>query len=279
MLYTYNQGVILSGLRGLWEATGNTTYLHDGHTLIRNVIRATGFDLDFRLTSKETGETHIDSNSPYVTNQKVFTNRGKWAGLGSTGILTELCDPSGSCSQDGQTFKGIFFHHMTKFCERLPTVSVKPGKTHAASKHVAEFHRKSCREYMPWVRHNAYAALYTRDRKGRFGSWWDAGKAIRDGQVNEMPVDVKGAVDYRNDAALLSRFFNDANEDGGHDAEQDADEKFDEKTSECRGDANHEGNMNDCGRGRTVETQGSGVAVVRALWEFLNMHDEDGVYY
>ena len=29
------------------------------------------------------------------------------------------------------------------------------------------------------------------------------------------------------------------------------------------------GDLNDRGRGRTIETQGSGLAVVRAMWEFL----------
>jgi hypothetical protein len=57
MLYTYNQGVVLSGLRGLWEATGNTTYLDDGYTLVHNVIRATGFDLDSQMTNSRTSRT------------------------------------------------------------------------------------------------------------------------------------------------------------------------------------------------------------------------------
>jgi mRNA degradation ribonuclease J1/J2 len=35
--------------------------------------------------------------------------------------------------------------------------------------------------------------------------------------------------------------------------------------------------VNDRGRGRTVETQGSGLAVVRAMWEFRRWYGEDGV--
>ena len=42
-VYTYNQGVILSGLRGLYTATANRSYLEDGHQLIRNVISASGW--------------------------------------------------------------------------------------------------------------------------------------------------------------------------------------------------------------------------------------------
>src|SRR5438034_8520481 len=43
MVYTYNQGVVLSGLRGLWLATGARSYLDDGHELVNNVIQATGW--------------------------------------------------------------------------------------------------------------------------------------------------------------------------------------------------------------------------------------------
>jgi hypothetical protein len=34
--------------------------------------------------------------------------------------------------------------------------------------------------------------------------------------------------------------------------------------------------LNDRGRGRTVETQSGGVAVVRAMWEFLKNSEEFG---
>ncbi len=180
MVYTYNQGVILSGLRGLWEATGNTTYLTDGHELIQNVIKATGWK------------------------QKHHDHKPKTQ-LGTNGILEEHCDPSGTCSQDSQTFKGIFFHHLTTFCAPLPRTPIKRGKTHAATKETAFLHHSSCDGYAAWVTHNAQAALSTRDQAGRFGSWW--------GTTNDKE--------------------------------------------------------NKRGRGRTVETQGSGLAVVRAQWEFL----------
>jgi hypothetical protein len=35
------------------------------------------------------------------------------------------------------------------------------------------------------------------------------------------------------------------------------------------------GDLNDRGRGRSVETQGSGLAVVRAMWEFLRRMEGD----
>ncbi|KAK4697874.1 hypothetical protein P7C71_g271, partial [Lecanoromycetidae sp. Uapishka_2] len=42
-VYTYNQGVLLSGLRDLWLATSDRSYLQDGHELVQNVITATGW--------------------------------------------------------------------------------------------------------------------------------------------------------------------------------------------------------------------------------------------
>ena len=42
-IYTYNQDVLISGLRGLWDATGQSSYLNDGYTLVQNVIAATAW--------------------------------------------------------------------------------------------------------------------------------------------------------------------------------------------------------------------------------------------
>jgi hypothetical protein len=33
--------------------------------------------------------------------------------------LQDICDVDGTCSQDAQTFKGIFFHQLTLFCNPL----------------------------------------------------------------------------------------------------------------------------------------------------------------
>ncbi|KAH7066095.1 glycosyl hydrolase family 76-domain-containing protein [Paraphoma chrysanthemicola] len=229
MVYTYNQGVILSGLRGLWEATGNATYLEEGYELIGNVIKATGW--------------------------KTRKDRDKWHGLGSKGILTERCDPSGSCNQDGQTFKGIFFHHLTAFCESLPLEAVEEGRTFAASRELAKWHRKKCDAHTAWVVHNARAALGTRDKKGRFGSWW--GASVNSDGMHDVDVEDVGAVDYRNDAGALRRL----------DILLDVHEVIDESV-ESEDDITSE-DLNDRGRGRTVETQGVGLSVVRAMIEFL----------
>jgi hypothetical protein len=271
MVYTYNQGVILSGLRGLWEATGKTSYLEDGHELIRNVIRATGWTSASQQDPQKT--THND-HAPF-----------SWAGLGSNGILTELCDPSAHCSQDSQTFKGIFFHHLTSFCAPLPTRPTRPGKTHAAPRETAMLHAQSCTEYLPWVSHNAVSALATRDKQGRFGAWW--GAAYRsssmdvqygDGNTDIVVVPIR-AVDYRN-----TRRMNPHTDDDDVYVEYNATNpsfiphSHGSNTRTSSSSSSAEANdVNDRGRGRTVETQGSGLAVVRAMWEFRRWYGEDGV--
>lgn len=236
MVYTYNQGVILSGLRGLWEATGNSLYLADGYELMTNVVKATGWN----------------------------RSDGNWHGLGVDGVLMEACDLSGGCNQDGQTFKGLFFHHLTAFCEPLPTKTVWKGSMYAADETLATMHEKRCEALAEWVVHNAQAALRTRDAKGRFGGWWSApsksdgtGGASNEGEIVRMPV---GAIDYRNHPELLAR-LDIRREEGQEDIPQDR--RYTNLKLSGSGD------LNDRGRGRTVETQGSGLAVVRAMYEFL----------
>lgn len=255
MVYTYNQGVILSGLRGLWEGTGQQAYLEDGHELIRNVIAATGWE-DGRPSGS-----------------------WRWSGLGRNGVLEEVCDSSGTCSQNGQTFKGIFFQHLTAFCEPLPRHPLIPGKTHAANPILAHLHLQSCKEYTPWVIHNARAAIKTRDKTGEFGMWWGRPAADPRDTPEAAPLP-DGATDYRNegqaptswgveadenafDQSLLGTLVDDevtANKDG----------ELVNKDS-TRGE--HTNDLNGRGRGRTVETQGGGVAVLRAAWELVSMYN------
>ncbi|KAF2711861.1 glycoside hydrolase family 76 protein [Pleomassaria siparia CBS 279.74] len=288
MVYTYNQGVVLSGLRGLWEATGNVEYLEDGHQLARNVIKATGWtDTDITTT------VSFNSPKPEAESKAISRNKNKqqrttssWSGLGTAGILTEACDPSGYCSQNGHTFKGIFFHHLLSFCVPLPSYPVRPGRTHGADKFTAKLHRSSCAAYTKWVVHNAQAAARTRDEEGRFGGWWGAGIEHDQGEkmkqkgeskaakrnVDSLPLLAEGAIDYRNNASLLS-FAPFSSPSLNHPVSRDI------PISPILENTNGEikaGDLNDRGRGRTVETQGSGVAVVRAMWEFLRLAEGRG---
>ncbi|KAK1148933.1 hypothetical protein N8T08_007608 [Aspergillus melleus] len=247
MVYTYNQGVILSGLRGLWLATESPQYLDDGHALVRKVLRATGWP-------------NKSSN--------------QWQGLGRGGVLEDACDSSGDCSQDGQTFKGIFFHHLAEFCRPL-----RPQEWRflaSANRTTAEgsnwhneyvWHQARCQTYGPWVKHNAKAALVTRDPNGKFGTWWGRpyGESVN-ALIYESPLP-EGAVDYRNngDRAEGSVLFHgrsaNANQPSGMTEQTPLTESSD-ITDMQRND------INDRGRGRTVETQSGGVAVLRALYQW-----------
>ena len=261
MVYTYNQGVLLSGQRGLYEATGAKSYLEDGHKLIADVIAATGWDLK--------------SNSPPVQHQnRTRPKLGKWHGLGRSGILEEACDAPGYCSQDAQTFKGIFFHHLTLFCAPLPSHLILPGNGLFVGKEEGldfddnrKWHDEQCQGYGEWIRHNAHAALTTRDSEGRFGMWWGApphsSKSTDvDGAV-ELPDD---AVDYRNSGVpeqwKEKRKWSHLGVEVGREGSREIE---DEKEVEIG-----IRDLNDRGRGRTVETQGGGVAVLRALWEVVD---------
>ena len=283
MVYTYNQGkdciglisdasideglgVLLSGLRGLWEATGKQAFLEDGHELVLDVIRATGWN-DEKMFASATQQPEKPNEVP-VSQQDVLTN---WSGLGADGILMEACDPSGTCNQNGQTFKGIFFHHLTAFCEPLPFVPVRPGKTYAASPDTRALHARSCKEYAKWVEHNAKAALQTRNERGRFGSWWGArGEHI---QV-KRPAN---ATDYRNNPEEYMAWFKEKTE--GQADQEDDDERLQGHDMDGDGDVDCDASspcdLNDRGRGRTVETQSGGLAVLRAMWEFSRLAERD----
>lgn len=238
MVYTYNQGVLLSGSRGLWLATGDGKYLEDGHTLIANVMRATGWPLP-------------------QTNEEAAA----WSGLGSHGIMEEACDRRASCSQDGQTFKGVFFWHLSEFCHPLSMDEENIYRnlaTHTHSDVTYQQHLDRCRTYKDWVEHNAAAAESTKDHKGRFGMWWNTpnDKATRDPAQLKALLDAVqlplGAVDHKNLAA----------------GERSSDALI----------VPHGGDVNDRGRGRTVETQAGGLAVMRARWNWEVFYGEYSEY-
>ncbi|QIW98415.1 hypothetical protein AMS68_003933 [Peltaster fructicola] len=246
MVYTYNQGVILSGLRGLWEATGNATYLNDGYRLIRRTILSTGWNL---------------------TQSRPTTN-ASWHGLGRKGILEDYCDAAGSCDQNGHTFKSIYFHHLGQFCSPLPVEAFIPGFTFAASAALRKSHARSCKAYGRWVKLNALAALRTRDERGRIGMWWGANESI----TESAPLPV-GAVDYRNGDVHVKdiRYSKRIGED------MTATQKQRQKTSyagdkDSKSAAQHQiskHDWNDRGRGRTVESHSGGVAVLRCLHQMF----------
>ncbi|KAI9781277.1 MAG: hypothetical protein M1839_006070 [Geoglossum umbratile] len=237
MVYTYNQGVLLSGLRGLWESTGARSYLDEGYMLIESVINATGWTWGAPVRNR---------------------NNGYWSGLGREGVLEEACDYWGSCSQDGQTFKGIFFHHLTLYCVPLPSVPERIGVTFSADAELVQLHDENCNSYSDWIAHNAQAAYSTVNSDGKFGMWWGSpAGSSRPIPHTKKPDEPDGAVDYRNLGVPTDSTW------GGREASRKQDE--DEDASSSGRD------LNDRGRGRTVETQGGGISVLRAMWEIADL--------
>ncbi|XXH05559.1 hypothetical protein Hte_011991 [Hypoxylon texense] len=276
VVLSYNQGVLLTGLRGLWDATGASSYLSDGHRLIQNVIKASGYDL--------ISDAAVDDISRLQPGQLP-----RWHGLGRAGVMEDPCDASGTCSQDGQTFKGIFFHHLTAFCARLTAPAPESGtKVDArAFAAVSDSHRNACSAYRGWVRHNAQAALGTRDGDGKFGQWWTAGllgaswagpwpTTADDG----VPHETSGT-DYRNYGVPNRPPWRvppprEASSKAQHPIEAPAAPAgngarvpMGELKRKRRVGADDAGarDPNTRGRGRTVETQGGGLALLRAYWK------------
>jgi hypothetical protein len=80
MTWTYNQGILLSGLSGLYKHTGDEKLIHAAQKLVDSVLAS-------YLIPKDSG------------------------------ILVESCDPFRTCNQDQWMFKGIFFQHLGYFLE------------------------------------------------------------------------------------------------------------------------------------------------------------------
>lgn len=348
-VYTYNQGVVLTGLRALWTATGgDPAYLAEGHELVQNVMRATGWDFQMgapiaedddeeereQRKSESDGENESwdrdELKKRYAGEQQPLQwprrrpRLPKWRGLGRLGVLEESCDATAECSQDSQTFKGIFFHHLAAFCAPLETPQPPPPlpdslplpsqlshhqpvppspRQSAPDPHVFELvaaaHRDACATYADWVGHNARAALRTRDARGRFGTWWNAhlvsssgGTATDDDDYDDAEPawlvaemarrrqeESMGAYDYRSKGVLVEDELWVEDEDDGLEAARAASDhgvhtsrRRPRPASGSKGKRAGEsttttgGDWNDRGRGRTVETQSGGMAVVRAWW-------------
>jgi hypothetical protein len=282
MVYTYNQGIVLTGQRGLWTATGSPSYLEDGHALIQSVIKATGWDLKKNEPVDDLSELRPGTLP-------------EWRGIGRGGILEEQCDASGTCSQDGQTFKGIFFHHLVSFCEALQPPVLEADMVFDSERHdqIRLAHATACQSYRKWVTHNARAALMTRDEKGRFGSWWGAELFNNVDATEETDGIAHGApntTDYRNNGVPGSHLWSGGDPigawapngaaygmkakdrvlSGAVDPDQHVLESLTPRGDhQAAGSSPRKKDLNDRGRGRTAETQNGGLALMRAWWEFV----------
>lgn len=278
-VYTYNQGVILTGQLNLWKITGNHSYVQHGHNLIQSVIRATGWDLRYQRPIDRGvpyQKRHFDIDGQRWTGRKL----PPWHGLGRAGVIEEACDSLGACSQDAQTFKGIFFHHLTTFCGTVISEREFLAVETATPQHIAS-HIRHCASYVPWLDHNVRAMERTRNVEGLIGMWWTAGLL---GLGGSLPPDEDGsdmtvpdAVDYRNDGVpddpVWRRQPSPVRPPSipkmpmpmPEDVESTARE-YVQRPPAVENMANG-GDLNDRGRGRTVETQGGGLALLRAYWE------------
>ncbi|KAK4241827.1 hypothetical protein C8A03DRAFT_29994 [Achaetomium macrosporum] len=304
MVYTYNQGVILSGLLGLFRATGREAYLHEGHTLIENVIRATGYSLA-RNAPVDDIPHHLHPGGQQLL--------PPWRGLGRAGVLEDACDVFGTCSQDAQTFKGIWMHHFAAFCSpaalrfiiRTPPAGGLEDDDATAAERIRARHAGRCRRYLPWLRHNARAAMGTRDGRGLFGMWWTAGllpglssenlEVVGDALPSSSEGEEGVVVDYRNvgvprDGVWMREADLDLSppppeqslplslplpgqkplsSNGGQRVSSGWSKSSagrERRPSLGKGAAGSASDPNLRGRGRTVETQGGGLAALRALW-------------
>lgn len=282
-VYTYNQGVILTGQLNLWRITGNYSYVEDGHRLIDSVINATGWDLEKHKP--------IDNNIPPwddILNGWRWTGQKlpRWHGLGRAGVMEEACDSKGDCSQDAQTFKGIFFHHLTTFCGTHPSRKDFIETNNYTDEHI-NLHSKRCSKYEAWLRHNALAMERAKNTEGKVGMWWTAGLLGLDDHLPSgedfTDLDEPGAVDYRNDGVPDDPIWRRTPTGVTPPIvplprpEQDVQQKERaSKTTTLRHDDGAQTSaarqdLNDRGRGRTVETQGGGLALLRAYWEIGNV--------
>lgn len=257
-VYTYNQGVILSGLRGLWKVQNDESLIDEGHSLIRSTVKAAGWDL-----GEDEPLDRIEDLEP--------GQLPPWRGLGRAGVLEDMCDVAGECSADSQSFKGIFFHHLVAFCFPLDA---------GADEFVTQ-HTNNCRTYKAWVLHNAEAARATRDARGRFGMWWTIGLLpnitsadVESNRTRPKGPTERGSVGGDDDGSEMTDYRTygvpNTQEWRGGDATDDANTTTPTTRPPSR-DAMKSGDPNDRGKGRTVETQGGGLAIMRAAWEFSNL--------
>jgi len=82
MTWTYNQGILLSGLSGLYKFTHDESLVQAAQKLIDSVL------------------------SSYLVPK-------------DSGVLVESCDPFRTCNQDQWMFKGIFFQHLGYFLQDI----------------------------------------------------------------------------------------------------------------------------------------------------------------
>jgi hypothetical protein len=127
-------------------------------------------------------------------------------------------------------------HHLTAFCQPLLNIGIPPDTVRA--------HQISCGQYATLIKRNIDAAWKTRNAAGVMGSWWGVPNGLVSSPLETHDTRPPGTLDVLNMCAHV------------YSAEQ------------CEhaqsGGIRANGDLNDRGRGRTVESHSGGVAALRA---------------
>ena len=164
------------------------------------------------------------------------------------------------------------FHHLAEFCRPLRAEERKfidarateDPEIYLKMRDQDAMRMRRCIMYGEWVQHNAKAALKSVDRHGRFGTWW--GKHSHkdlDAGAKRYPALRTDEVDYRN-ARVPERQDHDY---------YDVSSMKDKHRDEGEKVVDYQ-DPNRRGRGRTVETQSGGVAVLRAALQWDVVEEE-----
>ncbi|KAF3935307.1 hypothetical protein ABW19_dt0206711 [Dactylella cylindrospora] len=231
--FTYNQGVVLSGLRALWESTGKQEYLQDGYELIESVI---GSD-------------------------------NKTGGLVRERILEEHCDSWGWCNQDAQTFKAFCSPHPYAATWKSDKETHKPRLDEHLEKCKTFFPFIAQNAEAAWSTRQINSSIFGMWWSAPlFENDPDFDHRLRAGEIglqrDPAAVDLVN-INRGDDWELGST---DA------EVELEKEQKVDWSGEEVKGDPDFETHivkrdLNDRFRGRTLETQTGGVGVMRAAWE------------
>jgi len=131
-------------------------------------------------------------------------------------------------------------HHLTAFCKPLSHTSDLPP----TAKHI---HHVSCSRFKSFVRRAVDTALMTRNANGVMGSWWGIPAGLLHSAHETHDTRPPGTRDVEN--MCVSSLQPSACE------------------AALRPSGSRRGDLNDRGRGRTVESHSGGLAALRAVLE------------
>jgi len=131
-------------------------------------------------------------------------------------------------------------HHLTTFCHSFPHGIALSAAT-------MRTHRISCSRYKDFIKRSANSALQTRNQHGVMGSWWGVPAGLLSSEKANHDTRPPGTLDIENMCVSTVQ------------------------AKKCevaqRGGKRNRGDLNDRGRGRTIESHSGGLAALRAVLE------------